>query len=364
MAEMTGGFSLISIFRKIKKGFKSHKKNIMRFMKRDLWKKINYLRCIIIPYEKISCKVFGGHVKIIRVFGCNCLFIDSKGLISWKEKIRSVSNLENVMYLKVDRISKYTFHCIQHWLDVAHHINRKVVIVCDNKVLEKQIMRKCVLTTDTVFLKSYGREISNIADLAYTGYWKKPAYAHLTPFYHAYKNNISNAWMIDGDDTSFLHTPMFVSDSLIKVENIAQNEQIDGFSLDMWWSVTNQSHWTFGVAYFRGCNHIWKVFNSFHGVKEQWINELNETAKTRRSIFNADDFINYFRVKNLLKIESFFIDNTRFMHWDDPLGSEWFNCCQFFEWRDGKLYMPLNDSVDEIIDRKGEYNLLYTYKIF
>ena len=44
---------------------------------------------------------------------------------------------QRIFYLKVNRIHKTSFDCIQHWVNIISYLNGYIFFVCDNKKFNK-----------------------------------------------------------------------------------------------------------------------------------------------------------------------------------------------------------------------------------
>ena len=240
-----------------------------------------------------------------------------------------------VFYLKVNRMESYTYHNLQHWVRAIELLDiPKVYILCDKDELEKNIVSKvCFNKIKPEFIKSCNTSarldyiVSNIADEK----WTNAAYAHLTTFWHAYENHFEQFWNIDADDTFLCLSPERICELLEKVQLYADENRINAFSLDMW-RTREPNHWTFGITYTDN--------------KVDWLKYMEQSCgnyKLEEYTHREKNVDSYFSVlKNItdLKIETYYFENLRFIHYSNDFFRRSI-VSGMFHWKEGKLCFPI-----------------------
>ena len=227
-------------------------------------------------------------------------------------KQNNINNKE-IFYLKVNRNEAYSIRCLQHWIDIINEYKADFYIICDNKDLKLRILKQIRFKDKNIkFLKSIKnsqtkRIVKNIA----TPLWEKATYAHLTPFYHSRKNNISKFWNIDADDTMFALYADKVAQILKRIALYADNNNFNAFSMDMHASRTHGKHWSFGITYTKNNINWFKIF--LNNKNTSWCNAYMHYDYD----FNLDWFFTYLRDNNLARNETYYIDNMLFIHFGD-----------------------------------------------
>jgi hypothetical protein len=279
---------------------------------------------------------------VFRILGKSVLQVDKTDervnyhfpFLSKFKRGSKLTNDKPVFYLKINRNDNYAFLCLQHWLYTIEILDADFYIICDKDKLERQILKRIVFKNgDIKFIKSVEKPLCNIVKNIATKNWVKAAHAHLTTFWHAKRNNIENFWNIDADDTMFLAKPEIVADILKRAQSYADKNDLNTFSLDMWWSRTAQKHWSFGVTYTRQNVDWFEVFN--RNQDTNWQNHYREYACE----FNVDYFFTYLKDFMKLKIETFYVENCYFVHWGDFLTDVIASSICF--WENGKLAFPI-----------------------
>lgn len=297
-------------------------------------------------FERIQIKNNSGTSKLVCVFGIPVLQyanIDGRRKYCLPAK-KQIDKTQPVFYLKINRRDDYVFLCFQHWIDTIAEKGADYFIICDNKILEKEICKKIIFhDTNIKFLKSCkNRKQKHIVDKIATKYWIKATYAHLTTFYHAKNNGIASFWNIDADDTLFCMPPEKISNYLKEVEAYADKNDIEAFSLDMHRSRTRGRHWSFGITYTKMDTNWFQIFNENPDVK--WHKHYDNYDYE----FNLDWFFTFLKDYKNIKNETFYINNSLFIHWGNFLtniiGSG------IFYWKNNTLKFPI---ILEVI--KDEY---------
>lgn len=256
---------------------------------------------------------------------------------------QKINNNAPIFYLKINRLDDYVFLCLQQWLDTISHMNRDYYILCDNKKLKKEIIKKIVFPNSNIkFLKSKRcNQLKKIVKNIATKFWIKATYAHLTTFYHAKHNNIKSFWNIDADDTLFCINPITLAEYFIKIEAYADTNNISAFSLDMHRSRTAGRHWSFGITYTQ-MNIDW-----FNILEMNTDNSWQKNYENFDYEFNLDWFFTYLHDYKNINNQTFYIENSAFIHWGNFLtniiGSG------IFYWENERLKFPI---ILNIIDDK------------
>lgn len=241
------------------------------------------------------------------------------------------NNSDTVFYLKINRQKNYTFACLQKWIDIANLLGVDFYIICDDNDLKKDVLKKIKFKDSNIkIIKSCkSREIKAISSRVANKQWQNAAYAHLTTFFHARENNIKYFWNIDADDTSFLMYSEHLVNELRKIEIYAKENHIAAFSLDMWKSITDGKHWSFGITYIDNTIDWFKLLKE-HYDDFDYINYPNVN-------FNLDCYFTYLNKITDIKFETFYFENLRFIHWgnfDNPIYSG------ISHWSNGVLSRP------------------------
>ena len=247
-------------------------------------------------------------------------------------------NLEkqSVFYLKYNNETLYSLFCLQHWINIIHEIDGDFYIICDKPDLELKILSNIFFhNTNIKFIKSDYSIPKKIINVVCTSFWKRAAYAHITTFYHAKKNNILYFWNIDADDTSFMHHPNIVAKSLIDVENYAKQKNISLFSLDMHMTRYCNIHWTFGVTFTimnTDFEKLLKLEKDVSWQKKYLISRIRGRA-------NVDAYFSYLMHQKSANISTFNIDNLYFIHWGGVSLVNLYRAIQVE--KDNKMYFPI-----------------------
>lgn len=237
-------------------------------------------------------------------------------------------------YLKINRREKYTFRNLQHWIDIVEGIEgADYCILCDNDVLQKEVLEQAGFTKEPMsFLKSEKQSddleeiVPNITD----AHWGNAGYAHLTTFLDSREKGHPCFWNIDADDTYICLEPGRAGELLHEVENYADENQIDMMSLDMWTTRTYGNHWSFGITYTNN--------------RADWMSVMKRYCRDEelkaRQIRNVDGYFSCLKTCTPLKIETFYFENLRFIHYSDDFFKRP-DVSGFFIWKEGKLNLPI-----------------------
>lgn len=239
-----------------------------------------------------------------------------------------------VFYFKVNRKDLYTFRNLQHWIHIMEYMSdSRGFILCDNRDLKQAILERVEFSGDKVAFLESCRDtpdmeylVSNITEEC----WRNAGYAHITTFWHAKENGYPHFWNIDADDTCICLSPLRACELLSEAERYATENQIVTFSLDMWVTRTKGHHWSFGVTYID--NTV-----DWYGVMTEYCE--NGEFKSGQ-IRNVDGYFSCLKEKAKLKIETFYAENLKFVHYSDDFLKRP-DISGVFHWKDGKLILPI-----------------------
>jgi hypothetical protein len=238
-----------------------------------------------------------------------------------------------IFYLKVNRRETYSCRNLQNWLDIVQaYEGAKAFIQCDNEELKEMIVHNtnCLTMKDTVsFIETQweDKDLGEITARAANDKWAKASYAHLTTFLHARQNGYDKFWNIDADDTVFCMSPEHTVKCLKDVEEYAGQQDIKLFSLDMHFSDFFGCHWTYGVTY---------TDNSVN-----WLEYMKEHMSDGGfQVINLDWYTTYLRTLRDYKIETFYFENLKFIHYSEDFFKRPANS-GMRHWKDGNVIFPI-----------------------
>ena len=239
-------------------------------------------------------------------------------------KKRKPKKNQRVFYLKVNRIHLTSFQCIRQWVNIAYHMNAFIYFVCDNKEMEKEIYKRIVFfNSDFDFIRSdrktIQREISRcLSGVCLYNYWKRIAFALMTPYIHAKENNIKLSYNIDADDIIILQEPKIAAKAFKEAEEYASKNNLDLFNLDLFVSKTFGMHWSFGVVICTNPDKCIEVLknNTNWRYNEELINKYN-IKNINKNRANLDCFFTFLRDVKALNMGTFYIENALTVHMPD-----------------------------------------------
>lgn len=252
------------------------------------------------------------------------------------------------LYLKINRTEGYALKNLSRWIDASYLMGADCYIICDDDELREKILNNMLIYRDLTFIKSeMSEEIEYLVAHIANRNWLNAAYAHFTSFWHA-RGKYEYFWNIDADDTRLCVSIDRMVEILQKAEEYAEENGIDCFSLDMWRSQTHGRHWSFGITYVNG-NVDWL------GLCRQKCHDEEYFRLDKEGNQNIDWFFTYLKQSTKKKIETFYVENMRFIHYsgdffEKPVGSG------MYHWENGKLIYPVayyGLGIDEI----GEYDI-------
>lgn len=292
--------------------------------------------------EKIKIKHKIDKLRVIKILGIPILYYKKNNQgksikFKWEfSKNTKVSRDKICFYLKVHNDDETMYRCLQNWIDVVDAINGDYFIICDSDKLKSKIMRKIFFPDLNIkFIKSQRKKLEKVISKLTTGFWGNAGCAHATTFYHAAENGIKEFWNIDADDTMILFKPNTVAQILEKVQDYAKNNKIEIFSLDMWRSRTRNKAWTFGVTYIQNPIKFIDIFNKETGVWKKDYEGFDNAL-------NIDWYITYLKNSGKVKAESFYIENSSFIHFG-PTRNFLTNIIGSYicNWQNNKLTFPI-----------------------
>lgn len=221
-----------------------------------------------------------------------------------------------IFYLKVNCDNDFSLMCLQNWINIVDDFGADFYIICDKTNLKYKILKRISFKSENIkFLKSVKNNyLKNIVKCFATPIWENAAYAHLTTFYHSKNMNYKNFWNIDADDTMFLAPSQKVAELLKKIEEYANKECIDNFSLDMHTSKSRNRLWSFGITYTRNNRNWFEIFDKNNS--KEW--RKNKAFEIDRE-FNIDRYFTWLRDTNLANNKIFYIDKCYFIHFGNFL---------------------------------------------
>jgi len=257
---------------------------------------------------------------------------------------------QRVFYLKINRQHHTSYQCIGYWINNAAVADAFCYFVCDNKKMEYEVFRNVKFNNlNFSFISSDKKTLRTTIKRMLNGIsgrrWRPVAYAMLTPFLHAAKNSFACSYNIDADDILICLMPDLVKNALAKVEEFAEEKELDCFNLDMFVSRSFGTHWSFGVVYVRTpakCleavkkNENWKE-NSYLIEKYKTEYILEHNWKQRDD--NIDWIFTFLRDTEQLKLETFYIENARVVHMPDRLMDYWGPF--LLHWKNNNVFVPL-----------------------
>lgn len=255
-------------------------------------------------------------------------------------------NNQRIFYLKVHRQHKTSVDCIKHWVEIAEAMNGFIYFICDNKNLQREILKKITFKKRNFnFIKSDRKTLKNVINkilhnVLCEKLWKRIAFSMLTPFIHAAKHNYLISYNIDADDILLLLQPQQAAAALINAEKYASVSKLDLLNIDMFVSKTFGIHWSFGAVLClnpQKCidtvkqNINWrKNTELINKYKLFWINKYN---------FNIDWFFTFLRDTEQLDMRTFYIENAGIVHMPDCILNH--ESAFMLQWQKGKINFPI-----------------------
>lgn len=243
-------------------------------------------------------------------------------------------------YLKVDKGSRLAMDNLVRWVKTVSLLEGDCYILCDrDDVVQKA--RETLSFSDAVsFIKSE-RESEEIAAVVRGVIPPKgmvnAGIAHLTTFLHARSREYDFFWNIDADDTRFCLSAERTAGLLERAGGYAEENELDCFSLDMHTSRTAGQHWSFGVTYTRN-RRDWLPILFSHA------NDRGYQEKDLGLRFNIDWYFTYIRSLGELKIETFYFENLKFIHYHFENMFQDLCIWGILHWKDNELRFPMMEA--------------------
>lgn len=265
-----------------------------------------------------------GELKLLQVFGKTILSIehlrDSENKYNQAIKIntplfKKFDSQKRIFYLKVSKKNYgYSLICLQQWIDLIEKMNADFYFICDDEDLKETILKNIrFYNNDIKFLKSDRKTFKPLLDKLCSDFLHNIAFAHLTAYSHAKKNNIEDYWDIDADDI-YLFTNTDNLEKIIKsAEEKAKEQNIDIFSLDTKHSANLGLLWSFGATYIKSSVDLTNVLKTVNPVNlidyySHFFGKNNRTS-------GLNEVFTYIKAVNLLKIRTFNVPNLYCMNW-------------------------------------------------
>ncbi len=244
--------------------------------------------------------------------------------------------MKKAIYLKVNRTDEWAIDNLHVWMKISLALGYDTFIICDNDQLKKRIS-EMEFSYRVTFLESIKTpEVKSLVEKITIPKWNNAAYAHLTTFWQS-RDKYDWFWNVDADDTLFC-LPIDRTVQVFKqIEEYAIDKGIDCFSLDMWYSRLQGKDWSFGITITNG-GLDW----------EQLISKNSHDYQTNdNSRINIDNFFYYLRCQNEAKIETWYCENLRFVHYSTDMIRKLIQS-GIYHWKDGVLYSPLSSAFGEM----------------
>ena len=243
-----------------------------------------------------------------------------------------------VFYLKLNRNENYTYRNLQRWIDIiSTRKDSLVFLLCDKDEIIDRANNKVEfrgLNYKWIRSEREDEDLRYVTELVIQQDWRKASYAHLTTFWHAKQNRYPKYWNIDADDTFFCLSPERTMELLNNAQTYADNNSFDVFSLDMWRSREPGLQWTFGITYTRMEKDWMSIIRKGCSVDQ------HKRESIMRLCHNIDLYFTFLGESGLIRAESFYAENLRYIHYSDDFFRRPMNS-GLFHWKNGELFFPL-----------------------
>jgi hypothetical protein len=248
-----------------------------------------------------------------------------------------VNKEKMTFFLKVNRLNSATMFNLQQWLDVIAVMGADFYILCDNRQLKTEILKKNFFKdADIKFLKSRRGIFNRIADFQKLApSWVKAAEAHLSTYWYSKKFSLKEFWNIDADDSFLSAPPEKVAHLLSQAQDIARAEHIDNFSFDFWHTKTEGRHWSFGATYTQNLNDTLKILES-HAIN--W-----PDYKKYTTVYNLDWVFTHLGNINQLNNKTFYVEGLLFYHWGEFFYD--LKNCYLAYWENERMIYPIMNDI-------------------
>lgn len=198
--------------------------------------------------------------------------------------------MRKAFYLKINRDETFAYRNLERWIEISCLFGADCYILCDQERIKDAIIQKNLLLGKPIFISSDRNEenVKIAHNITTNEKWLNVALAHMTTFWNANVNGYDYFWNIDADDTFLCLSSERIRELLALCESYAEEQQIDGFSLDMWRTVTGGIHWSFGITYINAHKN-WKNIIEGHSTDPDYKNR-NDSIRS-----NIDWFFTYYK---------------------------------------------------------------------
>lgn len=256
-------------------------------------------------------------------------------MFNFKRKLLCRS-YKHFFYLKINRDCAYSLVCLQNWIDIINNMDAAFCIICDNKKLKYNVKKKInFYSHNAYFIKSYKKQFKSFINNLCDKRWINAANAHLSTYWHAKRNKISSFWNIDADDTMFLIENNKLVQMLTEISRYADEKGLNNFSLDMWRSRTAGKQWSFGITYTNMNIDYFSIMKNEPSIN--WKFYRNDGIYL--DSVSIDCYFSYCKDVLGMKNETFYIENSSFIHWGDFLLLAFQS--GVYIWKENYLYFPI-----------------------
>ena len=254
-----------------------------------------------------------------------------------------------VFYLKINRDNNYSITNFIHWLKATMLYEGAIAyVICDNPKLQERIESQYDIDNSRVVIieseRNNPRMNKVLDEICCCTKWIRVGQAHLTAHWHAKMNGYANFWNIDADDTFMCLSPLRIVELLNIVEKNSKENGIDVNGLDMWRSMSAHEKWSKGINWSLGITYInnsldWLDIFAKHsrGYKKEMCIAENDND------VNLDWFFTYLKDKNAARIETFYFEKMKFIHFYDCF-FDYPHLSMLCKWENGHIYYPLLSS--------------------
>jgi len=157
----------------------------------------------------------------------------------------------------------------------------------------------------------------------------------MTTFLHARDHGFDDFWNIDGDDITLYAEPARIAELVRKAESYAKERSIHAFSIDVWMTIFNSAHWSFGATY------IDNSLNWMEVIKKHIDEFVDWTVAVDIKLRNVDWIMNYIsRIAKVVSAETFYCENLYTVM--NNIGNTYEHPLTGLRyWHDGELYFPV-----------------------
>ena len=242
-------------------------------------------------------------------------------------------------YLKANSNNLITQINICNWIAIAacEDKDAKIYLVCDNQKLIDDLssIYPSHFNLVEVIPSEIDSDILNkLVSATISSNWSPAGYAHLTTFLHATRNGYSAFWNIDADDTYMAASCEKTKEILKDAESLAKEKGIDALSLDMHYTRLGGVHWSFGITYIDNTVDWFDIMAKYVYAYQ----DMKEVRGVTGS--NLDWFFTYLKSHSGRRLESFYVENLRFIHSTGAIlmHAPWYTGVYY--WENGRLISP------------------------